>query len=114
MHRRVGRRDFLKGAGAIVALGAVDGCRLLPGASRVEGLTALQLAPLRVSVDRITRITVCTRPFRAQGPPRNHVALPAIEMPQGAPRSSAAGPPPMTLLVFDTRVYEFIQCRSSC
>jgi glycine/D-amino acid oxidase-like deaminating enzyme len=28
----------------------------------------LQLAPLRASVDRITRITVCTRPFRAQGP----------------------------------------------
>jgi glycine/D-amino acid oxidase-like deaminating enzyme len=28
----------------------------------------LQLSPLRVSIDRITRITVCTRPFRAQGP----------------------------------------------
>ena len=28
----------------------------------------LQLSPLRASVDRITGITVCTRPFRAQGP----------------------------------------------
>src|SRR5437660_705488 len=27
-----------------------------------------QLAPLRAASDRITRITVCTRPFRAQGP----------------------------------------------
>jgi glycine/D-amino acid oxidase-like deaminating enzyme len=28
----------------------------------------LQLTPLRAAVDRITQITVCTRPFRAQGP----------------------------------------------
>ena len=28
----------------------------------------LQLAPLHASPDRITAITVCTRPFRAQGP----------------------------------------------
>lgn len=28
----------------------------------------LQLWPVRASVDRITRITVCTRPFRPQGP----------------------------------------------
>jgi glycine/D-amino acid oxidase-like deaminating enzyme len=28
----------------------------------------VQLPLLRASVDRITRITVCTRPFRAQGP----------------------------------------------
>jgi glycine/D-amino acid oxidase-like deaminating enzyme len=68
MHRLIGRRHFLKGAGAVVALGAVDACRLVPGSSRTDGLPALQLPPLRVSVDRITRITVCTRPFRAQGP----------------------------------------------
>jgi glycine/D-amino acid oxidase-like deaminating enzyme len=65
MHKPIGRRHFLKGAGALVALGAVDACRLMPGASSVDGL---QLAPLRISPDRITRITVCTRPFRAMGP----------------------------------------------
>jgi glycine/D-amino acid oxidase-like deaminating enzyme len=66
MHRSIGRRDFLKGAGALVALGAVDACRLVPGAGRTDGLPALPR--LRLGVDRITRITVCTRPFRAQGP----------------------------------------------
>jgi glycine/D-amino acid oxidase-like deaminating enzyme len=65
MHRPIGRRNFLKGAGALVALGAVDACRLMPGARGTDGL---QLAPLRISPDRITRITVCTRPFRAMGP----------------------------------------------
>ena len=68
MHNLIGRRHFLKGAGALVALGAVDACRLLPESSGPGGPLALQLAPLRVSVDRITRMTVCTRPFRAQGP----------------------------------------------
>jgi hypothetical protein len=28
----------------------------------------LLLLPIRASTDRITRISVCTRPFRAQGP----------------------------------------------
>jgi glycine/D-amino acid oxidase-like deaminating enzyme len=68
MHRSIGRRHFLKGAGALVALGAVDACRLMPGAGRGDGAPSLQLAPLRVSPDRITRMTVCTRPFRAAGP----------------------------------------------
>jgi glycine/D-amino acid oxidase-like deaminating enzyme len=68
MHRQIGRRHFLKGAGALVALGAVDACGLVPGASRREDAPAFQLTPLRVSIDRITRVTVCTRPFRAQGP----------------------------------------------
>ena len=68
MHRPIGRRHFLKGAGALVALGAVDACRWMPGASGTEGVPALQLAPLRISTDRITRMTVCTRPFRARGP----------------------------------------------
>src|SRR6185369_11278693 len=62
------RRHFLKAAGAVVALGAVDACRLLPREGPATGLPPLQLASLRVSIDRITRITVCTRPFRAQGP----------------------------------------------
>ena len=49
---------------------AVDGCSL--GGPRVAGRRAppdaLELAPLRARTDRITQITVCTRPFRAQGP----------------------------------------------
>jgi glycine/D-amino acid oxidase-like deaminating enzyme len=68
MHRPIGRRDFLTGAGALVALGAVDACGFLPASSRTSGPLAWQLPPLRVSADRITRMTVCTRPFRAQGP----------------------------------------------
>ncbi len=67
-HRVIGRRQFLKGASAVVALGAVDACRFLPGATHADVQPFLQLAPLRVSVDRITRMTVCTRPFRPQGP----------------------------------------------
>ena len=68
MHRLIGRRHFLKGAGAVVVLGAANACQRVPGSSRTDGLPVLQLPPLRVSVDRITRMTVCTRPFRAQGP----------------------------------------------
>jgi len=68
MHNRIGRRAFLTGAGAVAALGALDACRLLPGSGRTHSQPTLQLSPLRASVDRITRITVCTRPFRAEGP----------------------------------------------
>jgi len=68
MQRLIGRRHFLKGASAVAALGALDACRFVPGSSRANGQPMLQLSPLRASVDRITRITVCTRPFRAQGP----------------------------------------------
>jgi glycine/D-amino acid oxidase-like deaminating enzyme len=68
MQRLIGRRRFLTGAGAVAALGALDACRLVPGSSRTAAQRTLQLSPLRASVDRITRITVCTRPFRAQGP----------------------------------------------
>ena len=62
----IGRRRFLKGAGALAVLGALDACRA--GRGREAAKPTLQLAPLHASVDRITRITVCTRPFRAQGP----------------------------------------------
>src|ERR1700736_3084506 len=68
MQRLIGRRRFLRGAGAVAALGALDACRLAPGSSRANAQSTVQLSPLRASVDRITRITVCTRPFRAQGP----------------------------------------------
>jgi FAD dependent oxidoreductase len=64
------RRQVLSGAGAALFLGALDGCGLTPrsGERQPGGVPALQFAPLRASLDRITRITVCTRPFRAQGP----------------------------------------------
>jgi glycine/D-amino acid oxidase-like deaminating enzyme len=63
----IGRRQFLAGAGALAAVGVLDGCRF----ARDSGTTAapkLELWPVRAGVDRITRVTVCTRPFRAQGP----------------------------------------------
>jgi glycine/D-amino acid oxidase-like deaminating enzyme len=68
MQSLMGRRRFLTGAGAVAALGAFDACRFLPVSGRKNAQPTLQLSPLRASVDRIMRITVCTRPFRAQGP----------------------------------------------
>src|SRR6185295_7720124 len=67
MHRSIGMRRFLAGAGAIAVVGAFEGCRF-SGDTRASATPTLQLPRLRASVDRITRITVCTRPFRAQGP----------------------------------------------
>lgn len=70
MPKLIDRRHFLKGAGAagaMAALGAVPGCRV-PAAGDATSQPMLQLTPLRISVDRITRVTVCTRPFRAEGP----------------------------------------------
>ena len=71
----VGRRELLAGTGAALIVGALGGCGGNPVAApdrraeAVRGTTPrLELAPLRASTDRITRITVCTRPFRAQGP----------------------------------------------
>ena len=66
---QLGRRRLLAGAGAALLIGAVDGCS--GGVAVKRGIPAaatLQLAPLRAGTDRITQITVCTRPFRAQGP----------------------------------------------
>jgi glycine/D-amino acid oxidase-like deaminating enzyme len=65
-----GRRRLLAGAGAALLAAAVDGCSVaaLRAGGRTAPAPALALAPLRASTDRITQITVCTRPFRAQGP----------------------------------------------
>lgn len=63
----LGRRRFVTEAGALLGLGALAGCTgpiAKPGVSSPR----LQLARLDASVARITRINVCTRPFRAQGP----------------------------------------------
>jgi glycine/D-amino acid oxidase-like deaminating enzyme len=65
----LGRRKFLAAAGAALTVAGIAGCGTgALGARRRTALPALQLAPLRASTDRITQITVCTRPFRAEGP----------------------------------------------
>jgi glycine/D-amino acid oxidase-like deaminating enzyme len=64
----IGRRQLLAGAGAAVLLGGLEGCVSALGAKRPPNAATLQLTPVRAGTDRITRITVCTRPFRAQGP----------------------------------------------
>jgi glycine/D-amino acid oxidase-like deaminating enzyme len=68
MQRRIGRRRFLRGAAAVATLGAWNGCRLPSSGRRPDAGQRLQLTPLRAGVDRITQVTVCTRPFRAAGP----------------------------------------------
>ena len=70
MDSPIGRRQILAGAGAALVLAALDGCGAgnLRQAGARAAATRLQLPPLRAATDRITRITVCTRPFRAQGP----------------------------------------------
>jgi len=65
-----GRRRLLAGAGAALLAAAVEGCTIagLRAGGRTPRTPALNLAPLRAGTDRITQVTVCTRPFRAQGP----------------------------------------------
>ena len=65
-----GRRQFLEGAAAALLGGALAGCSfgVLGSKNRSKPPPVVQLPRLRASVDRITNITVCTRPFRAQGP----------------------------------------------
>jgi hypothetical protein len=65
----IGRRQLLAGAGAALLVGAVEGCSVGIGNGRqAPAAPLLDLPRLRASPDRITAITVCTRPFRAQGP----------------------------------------------
>ncbi len=69
MHTLLRRRQLLGGAGAALLLGAIDGCSTGTWRDKPDGRGAgLRLAPIRAQVDRITRITVCTRPFRPEGP----------------------------------------------
>jgi hypothetical protein len=66
---KLGRRQLLAGAGAAALLGALDACGVGSFQTKRQSIPpALQLVPVRASTDRITRITVCTRPFRAAGP----------------------------------------------
>src|ERR1700682_758890 len=65
----IDRRRVLTGAGAALLVGALDGCGVRVPATRVDlPASRLQLPPLHADIDRITAITVCTRPFRPQGP----------------------------------------------
>jgi FAD dependent oxidoreductase len=69
MQGSIGRRQLLTGTGAAVLLGGLQGCATSFGnKGRAPKAPALQFVPVRASTDRITRITVCTRPFRARGP----------------------------------------------
>ncbi|MDB6084284.1 MAG: D-amino-acid oxidase [Gammaproteobacteria bacterium] len=70
MAHSVRRRELLAAAGALVATAALPGCTLgvRDAARGYPPASKLEFPPLRAGTDRITRITVCTRPFRAQGP----------------------------------------------
>jgi glycine/D-amino acid oxidase-like deaminating enzyme len=56
----------MAGAGATALVGALSGCALAPPCP--SSPSQLVLLPLRLAPDRLSAITVCTRPFRAQGP----------------------------------------------
>src|SRR5580698_3348035 len=66
--QRLGQRKLLAGAGAALMVAALDGCIDGLGAKRTAPTSVLPGPPLRAGTDRITQITVCTRPFRAEGP----------------------------------------------
>jgi D-amino-acid oxidase len=71
------RRFFLQGSAAFTGCTAVGltGCVKRPAAASLPGAPSLPfydavgpIIPIRADVDRIFRITVCLRPFRAAGP----------------------------------------------
>jgi D-amino-acid oxidase len=72
------RRDFLAKSTSFTGLGllGISGCARKPGLSAGNGGAPSlpfydavpSLAPIRAHEDRLFRITVCTRPFRAAGP----------------------------------------------
>jgi glycine/D-amino acid oxidase-like deaminating enzyme len=69
----INRRTFLQGSGAFAGAGALGlaGCKTsiapaVPALPIYDQYTPL--VPIRAHADRIFRVTVCSRPFRAQGP----------------------------------------------
>jgi D-amino-acid oxidase len=71
------RRDFLQQSAAASLALTLTGCTRRPAPTVNAGATAPALpfydalpplAPIRAHTDRLFRITVCTRPFRAAGP----------------------------------------------
>jgi len=67
MNNAIERRRLLSGAGAVLCLSTLPRCAAQL-AGREPSPPGIQLTPLAASADRISRITVCTRPFRAYGP----------------------------------------------
>ena len=59
---------MLAGTGASLLLGMLEGCRAPVVRPNGTAPARLELPPLNTDVGRITSITVCTRPFRPQGP----------------------------------------------
>lgn len=57
------RRQFIGAGSAALAFGLNDSL-----GAQERSATAPQLAPVRATTDRLIDISVCTRPFRAQGP----------------------------------------------
>jgi D-amino-acid oxidase len=76
----INRRSFLQGSGAVAGLSAMglSGCArhvitpVVPTAASAPALPFYDavgpIIPIRADMDRIFRITVCTRPFRPAGP----------------------------------------------
>ncbi len=71
------RRTFLQGTGALAGLGMLNGCakHATLAVNAAAGAPTLPfydmpgpIVPIRADLDRIFRITVCLRPFRATGP----------------------------------------------
>ncbi|MEJ0043644.1 MAG: FAD-dependent oxidoreductase [Rhizomicrobium sp.] len=69
MRPALDRRRLLQGS-AVLAAAGLAGCTTLAAAPAALDVTdrTPPLAPLRARVDRLFDITVCLRPFRAQGP----------------------------------------------
>src|ERR1043166_4339741 len=59
------RREFLGGLSALALSGCTQRARLVAPS---RPIAPFHLAPIRASMDRVFRITVCSRPFRAAGP----------------------------------------------
>jgi D-amino-acid oxidase len=76
--RSFNRRTLMMGGGSTLLAGMLAGCATGPAKLAVAPAPkgpVLTLPPLRASIDRITQITVCTRPFRPQGPRIERVAF---------------------------------------
>jgi hypothetical protein len=61
----IGRRELLAAAGAATLVSVLDACQAPMRRPRVE---RLELPPLQADISHISAITVCTRPFRPEGP----------------------------------------------
>ena len=62
------RRRFLAGAAGLGALGLLEGCATSPLGGLGRFAAPSPLAPVDARPNRIAHVTVCLRPFRAEGP----------------------------------------------